>query len=322
MKKLYPLKFVPLLKEKVWGGNKLTSDFGKRGAGLIGESWEISGVKGNISIISNGILKGSLLTDLIHDYGTALLGAKVIEKYGGEFPLLFKFIDANQDLSVQLHPNDSIAQERHQSFGKTEMWYILSSEEGARLILGFNREMDKKTYLSHLEKGELTNILHEEKVTKGDAFFIAPGTVHAIGAGVVLAEIQQTSDITYRIYDWDRPGIDGKMRELHTDLALDVIDFNDTNAKCLFAKNKNEENEVYTSPYFKTSLLPLTQNMVKNVISIDSFIVYMCTEGAATIEALGVVEEITKGETLLIPAEASEIHIKTSQAILLEVTVP
>ncbi|MDC8004512.1 mannose-6-phosphate isomerase [Aureisphaera galaxeae] len=322
MKQLYPLKFRPLLKEKVWGGHKLASRFGKNGAGLLGESWEISGVKGDISEVSNGPLQGTSLVQLIEDYGAALLGKKVMQDYHGEFPLLFKFIDASQDLSVQLHPDDEVAKERHDSFGKTEMWYIMDADEGARLILGFNGEMDKSRYVEHLSKGEITQILHEEPVRAGDAFFIASGTVHAIGAGVVLAEIQQTSNITYRIYDWDRPDIDGNMRELHTDLALDVINFEDTKAKLHFSEDEDTVNEVCTSPYFKTSVLPLTKATSRTMETVDSFVVYMCTEGKAAIEALGVTEELTKGETILIPAEATQIHIKTSKATLLEVTVP
>ncbi|MBX2827127.1 MAG: class I mannose-6-phosphate isomerase [Flavobacteriaceae bacterium] len=322
MKELYPIKFEPILKEKVWGGHKLVSHFGKSGSGRIGESWEISGVDGNISKVSNGSLEGMSLVALIEEYGEALLGKKVMREYGGEFPLLFKFIDASQDLSVQLHPDDAVAKERHNSFGKTEMWYIMDADKEARLILGFNRDMNKETYKDYLSRGEITQILHEEAVSPGDSFFIAPGTVHAIGAGVVLAEIQQTSNITYRIYDWDRPGIDGNMRELHTDLALDVINFEDTQAKLHFSKDQNHENEICLAPYFRTSLLPLTEDVTRDVSTIDSFLVYMCTEGKASIESMGQAEELATGETLLIPAIASEIKIKTSSATLLEVSVP
>jgi len=309
---LYPLKFKPQLKEKVWGGSQLALQLGKDGIGKIGESWEISGVKDNVSVVSNGSLKGRSLTELIELYHKELLGKNVAERFGSEFPLLFKFIDAREDLSVQLHPGNAIAKERHNSFGKTEMWYILNAEKDARLILGFNREMDKSTYLKYLSEGHITDILHSEKVTRGDAFFITPGTVHAIGAGVLLAEIQQTSDITYRIYDWDRLGTDGKMRELHTDLALDVIDFGDSNTKLRF--NEIEDNPVVVckSDFFETNSLRLTQNFQREISQIDSFVVYMCVEGVARIIseensvltsiALAKGETLIKGESLLIPA--------------------
>ncbi|MAL60930.1 MAG: mannose-6-phosphate isomerase [Flavobacteriaceae bacterium] len=316
--KLYPLKFHPQLKEKVWGGSKLVSVLGKKGKGKLGESWELSGVKNNISIVANGALNGENLNMLIEEYGTDLLGEAVLKKYGKEFPLLFKFIDAREDLSVQLHPDDEVAKQRHNSFGKTEMWYIQQADKDARLILGFNQKMDKETYLQHLSKKAITKILHAEKVQKGDAFFIAPGTVHAIGAGVLLAEIQQTSDITYRIYDWDRPDVDGSMRELHTDLALDVISFEKSDAKLKYSVSENETTPLCTSDYFETNIVKLTKPIQKDISKIDSFMVYMCVEGNAIING----EPIKLGETLLLPACFQHIHIETEAATLLEVYVP
>ena len=319
---LYPFKFYPLLKEKVWGGEQLAKQFGKKAEGKIGESWEISGVAESVSTVSNGVFDGRPLTELIELYADELLGKSVIQKYGNEFPLLFKFIDAREDLSVQLHPDDRVARQRHNSFGKTEMWYILHAEENARLILGFNREMDATTYQTFHSENKITEILHTEKVKKGDAFFIAPGTVHAIGAGVMLAEIQQTSDITYRIYDWDRPGIDGNMRELHNEEALDVIDFKASNAKLNFTEVENQPVAVCTSAYFTTNSLKLTNNLERDIRKIDSFIVYMCIDGQATISVKDRTEEIKKGETLLIPACESALRIETNGATLLEVYVP
>ena len=223
---LYPLKFQPILKQKVWGGNKLQELFQKNAEGNVGESWEISGVEENISEIANGPLKGNTLNWVLENYKEKLVGEKVFKNFGNHFPLLFKFIDAREDLSVQVHPNDLLAKARHNSFGKTEMWYILDVEKNGKLILGFNQQMDSKKYLHFLSENRITEILNVEAVKKGDAFLLKPGTVHAIGAGVLLAEIQQTSDITYRIYDWDRPDTNGKLRDLHTDLALEAIDFN------------------------------------------------------------------------------------------------
>lgn len=270
------------------------------------------------------MLKGQSLDRIIHTYGAQFLGTSVNEQYGGQFPLLFKFIDAREDLSVQLHPNDVIAQERHGSYGKTEMWYILSAEKEAKLVLGFNQLMDKETYLKHLSTGTITSVLHSEKVKVGDAFFIAPGTVHAIGAGVVLAEIQQTSDITYRIYDWNRPGLDGKMRELHNDLALDVIDFANPQSKLNYEPKDNQLAQLCSVPFFETNTLRLTKHFRKDLSKIDSFVVYMCVEGEAIVRSEGISEEekIKKGETLLIPACIDQVEIQTQAATLLEVYVP
>ncbi len=319
---LYPLKFQPQLLEKVWGGNKLALHLGKKGKGSIGESWEISGVKGHVSVVANGIFAGRPLTELLELYSEELLGRDVANRFGTTFPLLFKFIDAREDLSVQLHPNDAVARERHDSFGKTEMWYILNAEEDARLILGFNREMDKKGYEACLSEEKITTVLHSEKVSKGEAFFIAPGTVHAIGAGVLLAEIQQTSDVTYRIYDWNRPGMDGKMRELHTQLALDVIDFDPSNAKLQFTKKDNEAFEICRSAYFVTHGLQLTRDLERELAGIDSFVVYLCVEGEVVINCEGASEALKTGESLLIPASAKRLNIETKGATLLEVYVP
>ncbi|GHC64895.1 type I phosphomannose isomerase catalytic subunit [Ulvibacter litoralis] len=319
---LYPLKFIPILKEKVWGGTKLSRLFGKELAENTGESWEVSGVEGDISVVVNGTFKGVSLVSLLETYKEALVGKKVYKTFGATFPLLFKFIDADQDLSVQLHPNDALAKKRHNSFGKTEMWYVLDADDDARIILGFSEKMDAETYLRHLSENKITEILHSEKVQKGDSFFITPGVVHAIGAGVVIAEIQQTSDITYRIYDWNRPDINGELRELHNELAIDAITFEETNAKLTYTEVENEPLPLCTTPFFKTNKLTLTKNFTRNVVALDSFVVYMCVEGAATVVTKNTSEEIKKGETLLIPASTSEITIKTSSATILEVYIP
>lgn len=319
---LYPLKFFPQLLEKVWGGDQLATYLGKETVGTIGESWELSGVAEYISVVSNGALKESFLTTLIDNYGAELLGEKVVERFGTEFPLLFKFIDAKKDLSVQLHPDDDIAKQRHDSFGKTEMWYVLTTKPDARIILGFNTEMDSESYQQHLDAGTLTTVLKEEKVAPGDAYFIAPGTVHAIGAGVLLAEIQQTSNITYRIYDWDRPDVNGALRELHTDLAFDVIEFSDSDAKLSYEKELNRPNILCESPYFQTHFLQLDRELHRDLSQMDSFVVYMCVDGKALISGANISEEIKKGETLLIPASLTEISIETKDATLLEVYVP
>ena len=319
---LHPLKFEPILKEKVWGGSKLAQLFGKLDKNKTGESWEISGVKGNVSVVSNGNLKGKSLLELLQEYDAQLLGNRVYNTFGYNFPLLFKFIDAKEDLSVQLHPDDQLAKEHHDSFGKTEMWYVLDAEEDARIILGFNSPMNKVKYLEKVLEKKIIDILHSETVKTGDSFLIEPGTVHAIGAGVVLAEIQQTSDITYRIYDWDRPGINGELRELHLDLALEAINFEKLDAKVECSQKEDVPVKLCACLYFETNLLFLNKKIRRNLSSLDSFIVYMCVEGEAIIETNGFSEEMKKGETLLIPASIADIAINTAGATILEIYIP
>lgn len=319
---LYPFKFDPILKEKVWGGNKLKELFLKNEDGKIGESWEISGVEADVSEIINGPLKGKSLNWLLGNYKEKLVGEKVYRKFGKTFPLLFKFIDAREDLSVQVHPNDILAQKRHNSFGKTEMWYIMDAEENARIILGFNEDMNQQKYLDVLFEKRITSILNSQSVKTGDAFILNPGTVHAIGAGVLLAEIQQTSDVTYRIYDWDRPDINGQMRSLHNDLAIDAIDFSSSKLKLDYSVEEDFPTPIGATQFFAVNKLNLSRDYVRNLKDVDSFTVYMCLEGTAIIEAKNFSETIRKGETILIPAQLPEIKFTTNSASFLEVFVP
>jgi mannose-6-phosphate isomerase len=210
---LYPFKFEPILKERLWGGTKLKTVLGKPIANdITGESWELSGVAGDVSVIANGPLAGTSLKQLIATQAEALLGKEVVARFGQEFPILIKFIDAKQDLSIQLHPNDALAKKRHGSFGKTEMWYIMDADPGAKLIVGFNKDVTREEYASHLQENKLPDLLNYEPVEQGDTFFINTGKIHAIGAGVLLAEIQQTSDITYRVFDFNRKDKMGNLR--------------------------------------------------------------------------------------------------------------
>jgi len=208
----------------IWGGDKLINRFNKESTkDNIGESWEISDVTKDESVVSNGALQGMILPEILEEYKEQLVGNHVYEHFQNKFPLLIKFIDAKKPLSIQVHPNDRLARERHNSFGKTEMWYIMDAEPEGNLVVGFKKNSNKEEYVKHLENKTLMDILNDDKVQQGDVYFIPTGRVHAIGGGVMLAEIQQTSDITYRIYDWDRPDQNGNYRELHTDLALDAI---------------------------------------------------------------------------------------------------
>lgn len=319
----YPLKFTPILKEKIWGGDKLKNLLHKRsGKENLGESWEISGVKNNVSLVANGPLKGQALNQLLEDRGEALLGKELHRVFGNEFPLLLKFIDARTELSVQLHPGNEIARKRHDSFGKTEMWYILQADEGAKINIGFEKSISKDTYLEYLKAGKISELLHFEKVKKGDAFFINTGKVHAIGGGVLLAEIQQTSDVTYRIYDWDRKDEKGNARELHTDLALDALDLERRDDfKLKYSKIANQPSLIRQCEYFTTNFLPVSGRVIRDFSNLDSFVVYMCVGGKADISVNGNSEEIEMGQTLLIPSENKEVLIISEKAELLEVFV-
>lgn len=314
----YPLKFSPILQEKIWGGSKLITELNKQSdSKAVGESWEISAVEGFESVVSNGSLKGISLPQLIEEFKTKLVGKTIYEQFGNKFPLLIKFIDAKADLSVQLHPNDELAKARHNSFGKTEMWYIMNATKEARLNIGFKQTINKAEYLQALENKQLVDVLHFEPITEGDSFFIRPGKVHAIGAGTLLAEIQQTSDITYRIYDWDRLDNQGNSRELHTELALDAIDFEKKNDyKLNYQPVINQSVTVGKCRYFTTSFLQVEREISKNYHSIDSFIIYMCVGGKLTVSAGEGSETIQRGETILLPAAIKEVQIKGDGKLL------
>ncbi len=320
---LYPLKFEPILKERLWGGTKLKDVLGKPSENdITGESWELSGVKGDISIVSNGPISGTSLQEIIDKWPEELLGKGIVERFGKEFPILIKFIDAKQDLSIQLHPNDALAKERHNSFGKTEMWYVMDADKGANLIVGFNKNVTKEEYSQSLKSDTLLDLLNYESVKEGDTFFINTGKIHAIGAGVLLAEIQQTSDVTYRVFDFNRQDKNGNLRELHTELALDAMDyFKKDDFKVAYNDQPNAVNEMVDCPYFKTTFINLTQNFNQDISKRDSFTIYMCVDGSAKINSDTGSVMIQKGETVLIPASSKTISIDTTAAKLLEVTV-
>jgi mannose-6-phosphate isomerase len=320
--KLYPIKFEPILKHRIWGGEKLKTLLNKEShEPRIGESWEISDVDGDVSIVANGAFQGSSLKDLLKSFGPDLIGEKNYKEFGDKFPLLIKFIDAREDLSIQLHPNDQLAAQRHNSFGKTEMWYVMQADDDSNLIVGFNRKVTPGEYLEHLENKSLTHILNFDRVEKGDTYFIEVGRVHAIGAGVMLAEIQQTSDITYRVYDWDRVDAQGQSRELHNDLALDAIDFDmENDFRVSYTQNENRSNAMVDCPYFKTNFIPVTGKIDKNNDT-DSFIIYICVEGKLLITCSGVSETLMAGETLLLPAAIKSYQISAEKAKVLEVYV-
>ncbi|HAF75741.1 MAG TPA: mannose-6-phosphate isomerase [Maribacter sp.] len=320
---MHPLKFKPILKERLWGGTKLKEVFGKPiESDITGESWELSTVPGDISVVTNGSLEGKSLQELIDSNGEELLGKSVVERFGKEFPILIKFIDAKQDLSIQLHPNDALAKERHNSFGKTEMWYIMDADPKAELIVGFNKDVTKEEYAESVANDTLLDLLNYEQVKEGDTFFINTGKIHAIGAGVMLAEIQQTSDVTYRVFDFNRKDKDGNLRELHTDLALDAVDYEKKDDfKVSYSQEKNEVNTMVDCPYFKTNFIELTENLELDTVNRDSFTIFMCVGGEAKISTAEGEVAIKSGETALLPASTQKISLQSTGAKLLEVTI-
>lgn len=324
MIELYPLKFNPILKDKIWGGTKLNSVLNKpTDSSDCGESWEISGVPGDISVVSEGELKEKSLVDLIGEYKGDLVGNLVYEKFKNAFPLLIKFIDANQDLSIQVHPDDTMAKERHNSFGKTEMWYVVDAEQNSTLIAGFNRPTSKDEYLDFFNSGKLTELLNKEVVANNDVFFLPAGRVHTIGKGLLIAEIQQTSDITYRIYDFDRKDDEGNTRELHVEQAVDAIDYEFYNKYKTSYDQASKEVELESCQYFTTNRLLIDQETERDYSNMDSFVVLMCLQGEGLIKYKERETAYHLGDTILIPNKLQHISILPSKnSKLLEVFVP
>ncbi|MBL0684080.1 class I mannose-6-phosphate isomerase [Aquimarina mytili] len=319
---MYILKFNPILKDKIWGGTKLKHLLNKASTSFsVGESWEISDVEGDYSVVSHGELSGRTLHELLEEYKEQLVGTKNFQRFGTKFPLLIKFIDAKEDLSVQLHPGDEIAKQKHNSLGKTEMWHIVQADKDANIIAGFNQSVDKELYQKHVEQKSIKDILNYEQVSKGDTFFVYSGLIHAIGKGVLLAEIQQTSDITYRVYDWDRKDSNGKYRELHQKDALEAIDFkNEEEYKITYTPVKNGTSSLVECPHFVTNLIEVDHSMTISHKELDSFVVYMCVEGEALLQynSSGDDVKIKFGETVLVPACIKSINIQSEGVKLLQ----
>jgi mannose-6-phosphate isomerase len=327
MNELYPLKFRPIYKEKIWGGEKIRTVLGMDFSPLpnCGEAWVISGYEGNISEVQNGFLAGNDLNELVEVYMGDLLGDRVFEASGNEFPLLIKFVDAREWLSIQVHPDDELAKKRGYDHGKSEMWYILDADPNARLISGFRQEVNRKEYIHRLENKTLSDILNYEEVSRGDVFNMPAGRIHSLGPGVLLAEIQQTSDITYRIYDWDRAGLDGQPRPIHTELALDAIDFKvHKNYRTSYISRPDETCNLVTSPHFITNLIDLAHPLQKNYGELDSFVIYLCVEGNLGIQyETGDEIRLRAGEALLIPAIVDSVALFPAvKTRLLEIYIP
>lgn len=316
---LYPLKFTPLLKERIWGGTALKDNYGKQAPDgkKIGESWELSGVEGDISVVSEGKLKGNNLQELIEVYMGELVGEKVYAKFGLEFPLLIKLIDAQDVLSIQVHPDDELAAERHNSYGKTEMWYVVDCQPGASLYVGFKKKTSKEEYLAAVAAGTLPSLLNEVIVKPGDAYFIPAGTIHAIGKGLLVAEIQQTSDITYRVDDWGRVDDNGNPRQLHTELAIDAIDFETLpKLNVTVAPKAGEVVEMVECQYFTTNIVEVKGELIREYEKLDSFVIYICLEGEFEVECSEGSATLKKGECMLIPAQENSVSLKGNGQLL------
>lgn len=327
MDSLYPLKFEPIYKDYIWGGTKLREKLNKKIPSNINrcaESWELSSIEDNISVVTNGFLAGNNLQELIEIYMGDLVGDKVYDTFGDEFPLLIKLIDATDTLSIQVHPDNKVARERHHAFGKTEMWYIIDSEPNAQIITGFKSDVTKELYQEHLKTNTIVDILNVEQAKKDDIFFLPPGRIHAIGKGILLAEIQQASDITYRVYDWGRVDKNGNPRELHTDLALDVIDFKHYDSY-KFSKQlaDNKISDLIGNEYFSVNRLVFNKSIERDYHLLDSFVIYVCIEGEVLISYHeGQNESLLKGETILIPADLKDITLEPKKsAMILEVFI-
>lgn len=318
----YPLKFKTIYKDKIWGGNKIKTFLDKDFGDLpnCGETWELSAVPGDVSVVSNGHWRGRDLKSLIEQNGAEIMGFELYEKFGSDFPLLIKFIDANKNLSIQVHPDDSLAKKRHQDSGKTEMWYVLQADKQASLITGFNKHVSREEYLRKLSSGNLMEVLNQEQVAKGDVFFLPAGRIHTIGKGILIAEIQQTSDITYRIDDFNRTDDQGNKRTLHLEESLDAIDYTyELNYKTNYNRGLNKRVPLVSCPYFVTNKLSLTHKKVLKAPQVAGFKIYICIEGSAKIVNGKQETVLVKGETVLIPAMLSNYEIKAgAEVVLLE----
>ncbi len=313
---LYPLKFKPIFKDKIWGGRKIKEQLGLDYGPLpnCGEVWLLSGLWDEQSEIANGDFEGDEINDLVETFMGDLVGESVFDKYGEQFPLLLKIIDANDWLSVQVHPDDELAEKRGLGNGKTEMWYVMQADKDAELVMGFNREMTRADYVKVMENNTLRDVLNYEKVAAGDAFFIPAGRVHALGPDIMVAEIQQTSDVTYRIYDWDRIDVAGMRRELHVPQSVEAIDFGIPDKYRIEVPNlMNKTVPVVDSQYFVTGLLQLQGEMEKDYSNLDSFVILMALEGNFSLNWENGAVFVNAGECVLIPNVIKKVSIRAEK---------
>jgi mannose-6-phosphate isomerase len=321
---LYPLKFNPILKEMIWGGQKIpqTLNVEVDSDVKIGENFAVSGLKNDLSVVSNGALAGKNMLELIETYKGDLLGEKLYNQFGTNFPLLIKYIDANDDLSIQVHPDDELAKVKHGSFGKTEMWYVVDVEKDAGLISGFSKKTTAEEFEAFHSSGKLMDLMAKHPTAEGDSFFIPAGKVHSIGSGNLIAEIQQTSDITYRIYDFDRRDKFGNPRELHHELAMDAMNFSDDESgKVDYQTKSNESVNIASCQYFTTNMLEVKGAVEKDYSQKDSFVILMNVGGKCTIETEDTTIELAEMEAALVPAVLNKVSLKADASKLLEVYI-
>lgn len=306
-------KFKPLLKQTLWGGNKIIA-FKHLDLQMehVGESWEVSGIKGCESVVAGGPDEGKGLNQLVHEQKGLLVGKENYERFGDEFPLLIKFIDAHQNLSIQVHPDDETARRHGKGHGKTEMWYVLKSASGAQLYNGLRQHITPETYKQMVENGTITNALAHYTVHEGDVFFIPAGRIHSIGAGAFVAEIQQTSDVTYRIYDFKRKDKNGNYRELHTEKAAEAIDYTvHENYRTYYEPMQDEGVQLIACPHFTTAVYDLNDPMTIDYSELDSFVVYIGLQGSCELtDDHGETISFREGESVLIPATTRTIKVE------------
>ena len=310
---LYPFLFHPNLHTVVWGGHRLQVYKGLQSTDEpIGESWEVSAVPSSTSIISNGSFAGRDIISVISEYPEDILGKAVNKKYHGQLPLLVKFIDAERDLSIQVHPNDEMAQREHGKMGKSEMWYVIKADEGSHLYAGFKQEISPEEYQQRIADGTIIEVLADHQVKAGDVFYLPAGRIHAICGGILLAEVQQSSDVTYRIYDYNRPGMDGKPRELHTELAAQALDYHvEENYRTAYVDNPNKAIQLIDSPYFDVRVMEISKPFHRDLRKYDSFIISMCIEGDCKLCVRSTGDEILlrQGSSTLIPAAIADYDV-------------
>lgn len=305
------IKFRPILKQVLWGGNKIIP-FKQLDAEMeqVGESWEVSGVKDNESIVANGQYEGMKLNDLVALLKGDLVGKENYERFGNEFPLLIKFIDASKQLSIQVHPNDEQAKAKGLKRGKTEMWYVMESAPDATLLSGLKRAITPEEYKAMVENDTITDALCEYRVGEGDVFYLPAGRIHSIGAGTFLAEIQETSDVTYRIYDFKRKDKDGNYRQLHTEAAAECIDYSvENDYRTKYEPRKNEGVELAQCPHFTTSVYDLDEPMLLDYSELDSFVVLIALSGECTLSTGDAETQLRAGETVLLPATTQTLNV-------------
>lgn len=312
--RLYPFVFKPNLHSIIWGGSRLKPwKKHPQDDNPIGESWEVSAVPSSPSIIDNGCWTGQSLIEVINQMPNEILGRAVAQKYGNKLPLLVKFIDAEKNLSIQVHPDDKMAKREHNKFGKTEMWYVIDAKPGSFLYAGFKEELTPEEYKRKVEDGTITEYLAKHEVHTGDVFYIPAGRIHAICGGILLAEVQQSSDVTYRIYDYNRVGIDGKPRELHTDLAAQALDYKVYNEyRTDYVVRESASSHVIDSPFFNVRIVDIDQCFHRNLVKYDSFVITMCLKGSCHIRIRSTQDEVVlhEGNSCLIPAAIADYDVE------------